>query len=200
MARLILQTGRRQREAFELGLGVNRIGRGADCDFQLDHFSVSSVHCELELTAQGLKLRDCDSTNGTLLDGQPVKEAWVTSGQIIQVGAIKLEVELADDAVSIPKLEPSIPKPPVVLDDGGVLCRRHPKVRATHRCLHCRELLCDACVNRLRRKGGKLHLFCAVCSHHCEPLGPEKPKRRSFVSVLKGTIRLPSILKKRKSD
>jgi predicted component of type VI protein secretion system len=198
MARLLLDTGGKHHEAFELGLGVNRLGRAPDCDFQLDHYSVSGVHCELVLSAQGLLLRDCGATNGTLVDGQPVKEMWLTSGQVIQDGAIKLTVEIADAPVVIPKLEVNIPAPPVVLTDGGTLCRRHPKIRATHRCTHCHELLCDVCVHRLRRKGGELHLFCALCSHHCEPLGPDPGKRRRFLGLLKSTIRIPFTRKKPK--
>jgi len=198
MARLLLDTSGKHKEVFELGPGINRLGRSEECDFRLDHYSVSSIHCEIVLSPQGLLLRDCGSTNGTLLDGQPVKEAWLTTDQVIQIGALKLTVEILDAPVIIPRIEPDIPKPPVVLKDGGVLCRRHPNTRATHRCLHCKELLCDACVHRLRRKGGKLHLFCALCSRDCEPLDAEKTKKKSFLHMFKSTIRLP--FNRKKSD
>jgi len=196
MARLLFDPSGKHKEVFELGSGVNRLGRSSECDFQLDHYSVSGVHCEVVLSPQGLLLRDCGSTNGTLLDGQPVHEAWLTTGQVIQVGALKLTVEMTDAPVVIPKIEREIPTPPVVLSDGGILCRRHPKAHATHRCTHCHELLCDACVHRLRRKGGKLHLFCALCSHDCVLLGEDKSKKKSFLSELKSTIRLPFTRKK----
>jgi len=196
MARLLLDTSGRNKEVFELGPGVNRLGRSGECDFLLDHYSVSGLHCEIVLSPQGLLLRDCGSTNGTLLDGQPVKEAWLTANQVIQVGALRLTVEITDAPVVIPRIEPDIPKPPVVLTDGGVLCRRHPNTRATHRCLHCKELLCDACVHRLRRKGGKLHLFCALCSRDCEPLAEGKSRKKSFLNLFKSTIRLPFNRKK----
>ena len=196
MARLLLDTSGKHKEVFELSPGTNRLGRSEECDFRLDHFSVSGVHCELVLSPQGVLLRDCGSTNGTLLDGQPVKEAWLAAGQVIQIGALKMTVEIVDAPVIIPRIEPDIPKPPVVLKDGGVLCRRHPNTRATHRCTHCKELLCDACVHRLRRKGGKLHLFCALCSRDCEPLVDDKPRKKSFMTMFKSTIRLPFIHKK----
>jgi len=196
MARLLLDAGGKHLEIFELGAGQNRFGRSDECDFCLDHYSVSGVHCEVVLSPQGLLLRDCGSTNGTMLDGQPVTEAWLTTGQVIQIGALKLTVEMADAPVIIPKIEVEIPKPPVFLEDGGTLCRRHPKARATHRCTHCKELLCDACVHRLRRKGGKLHLFCALCSRDCQPLGDDKPKKKNFLSMFKSTIRIPFTRKK----
>jgi hypothetical protein len=197
MARLLLDTGGKHREVFELSAGVNRFGRSEECDFCLDHSSVSGIHCEMVLSAQGVLLRDLGSTNGTKLDGQPVtEEVWLTSGQVVHIGALKLTVELTDAPVIIPRIEVDIPKPPVVTNDGGVLCRRHPKSRVTHRCNHCKEMLCDACVHRLRRRGGKLHLFCALCSHDCEPLGDGKPKKKSFLSTFKSTIRLPFSRKK----
>jgi len=196
MARLLLDTGGKHREVFELSAGVNRFGRSEECDFQLDHSSVSGIHCEMVLSAQGVLLRDCGSTNGTKLDGQPVTEAWLTTGQTVHIGALKLIVEMTDAPVIIPRIEVDIPKPPVVTTDGGVLCRRHPKARVTHHCNHCHEMLCDACVHRLRRRGGKLHLFCALCSHDCEPIGEDKPKKKSFLSTFKSTIRLPFTRKK----
>ena len=196
MARLLLDTGGKHREVFELSAGTNRFGRSAECDFLLDHSSVSGIHCELVLSAQGILLRDCGSTNGTKLDGQPVTEVWLTSGQTIHIGSLRLTVEMTDAPVIIPKIEVDIPTPPAVATDGGILCRRHPKARATHRCNHCQELLCDACVHRLRRKGGKLHLFCALCSHDCAPLSDEKPRKKSFLTMFKSTIRLPFNRKK----
>ena len=196
MARLLLDTGGKHREVFELSAGVNRFGRSDECDFHLDHSSVSGIHCELVLSAKGVLLRDCGSTNGTKLDGQPVSEAWLTSGQTVHMGALKFAVEIADAPVIIPKIEVDIPTPPLVTTDGGIMCRRHPKAHATHRCNHCKELLCDGCVHRLRRRGGKLHLFCGLCSRDCVPLSDEKPKKKSFMTMFKSTIRLPFNRKK----
>jgi pSer/pThr/pTyr-binding forkhead associated (FHA) protein len=196
MARLILDTSGTYRETFELDAGTNRFGRGENCDFIIDHFSVSTLHCEIILNAQGLLLRDCGSTNGTLVDGQRVQETWLCNGQGIQMGQVKLHVEMLDAPVIIPHIEVDIPQPPVVLKDGGILCRRHPATRATHRCTHCKELLCDVCVHRLRRKGGKVHLFCALCSRDCEPLNAEPVKKQSIMTMIKSTIRIPFTFKK----
>jgi hypothetical protein len=86
-----------------------------------------------------------------------------------------------------------------VLTDGTILCRRHPEARATHRCTHCHELLCDTCVHRLRRKGGKTLKLCALCSHECVPIGPEKRKKKSFLGMLSKTIKLPFLRNKKHS-
>jgi hypothetical protein len=43
MPRLVLQS-ETQTRSFELKVGLNRLGRREDCDFQVEHPTVSSVH------------------------------------------------------------------------------------------------------------------------------------------------------------
>jgi hypothetical protein len=98
---------------------------------------------------------------------------------------------MTDATVAIPKPVRAAPGLPVALKDGSPPCKRHPASPATYRCTHCHEEMCDACVHRLRRKGGKLHKLCPLCSHPCEPIVPPKPKKRTFLAFLKDTVRLP---------
>ena len=79
MARLLIQTASFNNRAIELALGVNRVGRDPDCEICLEHDTVSSLHGELALTDDGVYVRDCQSTNGTFLNGEPVMEATTTS-------------------------------------------------------------------------------------------------------------------------
>jgi len=102
-------------------------------------------------------------------------------------------VEDTEVRIEIPKFTVSRPAPPVVLADGSLLCSRHPEAQVTHQCTYCREMLCDACVTRLRRRGGKTLKLCSVCSHKCEPLGGEKKKKRTILAMLQSTIKLPFI-------
>ncbi len=175
----------------ELKLGVNRFGRGPANDFQLEHSTVSSRHCEIVLEAEGLVVRDCNSTNGTYLDGKRVREAKLTAGQVLRLGDVELFVETTEVKVAIPKFDLPRPAPPVVLSDGSLLCPRHPEAHVTHQCTRCKEVMCDACVHRLRRRGGKLLLLCPLCSHRCEPLGGRKPRKRSVLAFLRKTVKLP---------
>jgi len=71
MARLIIQTEGLDKQAVELRMGINRVGRDEHCELQLPHTTVSSLHAELSLSNDGVHLRDCDSTNGTFVNGQP---------------------------------------------------------------------------------------------------------------------------------
>ena len=190
MARLVIKTAGFDGRVIELNLGVNLLGRSPENDVPIEHPTVSATHCEIELADDGVVVRDCGSANGTYLDGQRIKEARLSAGQVLHLGEVELLVETTEVTIAIPHFEMPRPAPPVVLSDGSLLCPRHPKARATHQCTHCREVLCDACVHRLRRRGGKLMRFCPLCSHPCLPLGGEKQKKKLFGLWLK-TVRLP---------
>ncbi len=111
-----------------------------------------------------LSVRDCGSTNGTFVDGIPVREAVLLRGQTLRLGDFELLVADTEVPISIPKFEMPIAAPPVVLENGSILCHRHRANAIAYRCQHCRELLCEDCLHRLRRRGGKLLCLCPVCS------------------------------------
>ena len=194
MARLVVKSNGVQNRVLELRLGVNRLGRSPDNDFRIEHPTISAFHCEIELADGMLLLRDCNSTNGTFVEGQPVKEATLTTGQNFALGDVELFVENTDVKIEIPQYEAPVeaPAPPVVLSDGSLVCPRHPRTRVTYQCTKCREVMCDACVHRLRRRGGKLLELCPRCSSPCEPLGAQKKKKkRKFLDLLTTTVKLP---------
>ena len=193
MARLLIKTAGLENQLIDLKLGVNRVGRNSENDFQIVHPTISSQHCELVLMNDGVMLRDLGSTNGTFIDGEPVKEAYLSSGQLVRLGDVELFVETTDITVAIPKfINPELPAPPVVLSDGSLLCPRHPKSAATHQCTHCKEIMCSPCIHRLRRKGGKkLLMLCPICSNAVEPIGgQEKPRKRSLFARVTDTVKL----------
>jgi hypothetical protein len=192
MARLMVKSESSEARVLHLNLGVNRFGRSQGNDFQIEHSTVSARHCEITLGDGSLTVRDCDSTNGTFVDGKPISEATLSAGQVLRLGDVELLVETTDVTITIPKFEVPRPAPPVVLSDGSIVCPRHRHARATHQCTHCRELLCDDCVHRLRRRGGKLLKLCPLCSHRCEVIGGEgKKPKGGFLKFLQRTVRLP---------
>jgi predicted component of type VI protein secretion system len=74
------------------------IGRAEtdDVALRLPADYVSRRHCELLERDGGVVLRDLGSTNGTVLDGQPVAagvEVAVASGSTIQIGGYRIRVE-----------------------------------------------------------------------------------------------------------
>ena len=199
VASLLIKTEGFEGRVFELRLGVNRFGRSASNDFQIQHPTVSAHHCEVVLRDGEVVVRDCQSTNGTFLDDQPILDQVAYPGQILRVGDVELLVETTDVRIAIPKFELPAPLTPVVLADGTTTCPRHPQAIATYRCTHCCELLCDACVTRLRRRGGRLLKLCALCSHKVERLGGEPKKKRSLLAILRQTVKLPFLRASRRN-
>jgi hypothetical protein len=193
MARLLIKSSAFGEQVITLKLGVNRFGRAPQCDFRLDHVTVSAVHCEVVLSADGVTVRDCDSTNGTFINDEPVANAALETGQTLRLGEVEIMVESTEVTVSIPKFEMPRPAPPVVRTDGSMICPRHDGAKVTHRCTYCKEVMCDDCVHRLRRRGGKMLKLCPLCSHACEVIGGEKPRKKTFFGLLQQTVKLPFV-------
>ena len=190
MARLVIKSAEFGNQVIELNLGVNRLGRNAKNDFPIVHPTVSARHCEIVLTDEAIMVRDCESANGTFLNGRRITEAKLSAGQTLQLGEVELVVETTDVTIAIPELVQR-PAPPVVLSDGSLVCPRHPEERVTHQCTHCREVLCEACMHRLRRRGGKVMKLCPLCSHVCVSIAGEKRKKKSLFGIWRKTVRLP---------
>ena len=200
MASLVIKSAGFEGRVIELNLGVNHLGRSPENDFQIEHPTVSAVHCEIVLAGEGVMVRDCGSRNGTFVGGKRIEEAMLSAGETLHLGEVELLVESTDVTVAIPKFDMPRPAPPVVLSDGSLICPRHPRARATHQCTHCREVLCDACVHRLRRHRGKLLKLCPLCSHPCVPLSAEKPKKKSFLALWIKTGKLPFLHRSTETD
>ncbi|HTU58966.1 MAG TPA: FHA domain-containing protein, partial [Polyangiales bacterium] len=71
---------------------VFRIGKSNDNDLVLADDTVSRAHCEILHDTRGFLVRDLGSTNGTMLDGREVKEAYLTPGSALTIGSIELKL------------------------------------------------------------------------------------------------------------
>lgn len=100
--------------------GVTTVGRGPMCDVTLTDPDVSRQHATITVTTAGISVRDLDSTNGTLLDGDPVDAdgASVESGQLLQLGESLLTVVGADEPAAAVRPGP----------DGTRLVNRPPRL------------------------------------------------------------------------
>jgi hypothetical protein len=192
MARLVIKSAGFGERVIDLKLGVNRLGRSPENDFQVEHPTISAVHCELKVEDDQLVVSDCESTNGTFVAGDPIHEARLSAGQSFSIGDIELYIENTDMTISIPKIVVPVAKaPPVVKNDGSMLCPRHSSAKVTHQCTRCREMMCDACVHQLRRRGGKLLKLCPLCSNKVELIGGDKKKKNALLGFLQKTVKMP---------
>jgi pSer/pThr/pTyr-binding forkhead associated (FHA) protein len=72
----------------------NIIGRGPECDVVLNDPSMSRQHALIENTSSGLFLRDLESANGTYLNGVPVRDAVLKSGDQIAFDTHRFVIEV----------------------------------------------------------------------------------------------------------
>lgn len=76
---------------YDLDCKVLTIGRGRDNDICVNHRSVSRNHVEIHVDEHGAQLRDLQSTNGTLVNDQPVANVYLRDGDRIKVGRTVLK-------------------------------------------------------------------------------------------------------------
>jgi hypothetical protein len=73
------------------------IGRGVDCDFRLEHDSVSRRHAELWRDADHWRVIDLGSKNGTFLAGSRVGSVRLERSGWLRLGDVHCEFELLTD-------------------------------------------------------------------------------------------------------
>jgi signal transduction histidine kinase/pSer/pThr/pTyr-binding forkhead associated (FHA) protein len=83
---LFVIQGRDQGTRFRLEDATVTIGRGASNVVQLHDTEVSREHAELRRHDDAMTIRDLNSSNGTFVNGRPVKEQVLASGDQLQLG------------------------------------------------------------------------------------------------------------------
>lgn len=76
------------------------LGRVADNDLQIDDESISSHHAEFIEKDGEFLLRDLQSTNGTLINGDSIKEQILKDGDLIRFGKVDATFTATEDASS----------------------------------------------------------------------------------------------------
>lgn len=71
---------------YELQTPITLLGRGTDCDLRLVDPGVSRHHAELRVEDGQVVLVDLGSTNGTLVNGQPVRRVVLVDGTTLKLG------------------------------------------------------------------------------------------------------------------
>ena len=79
-------TGVEAGSTYELQTPVTLLGRGTDCDLRLVDAGVSRHHSELRVEDGQVVLVDLGSTNGTFVNGQPVRRVALVDGTTVTLG------------------------------------------------------------------------------------------------------------------
>lgn len=81
---------------FEVSENSLVLGRSQKADIRVVHPLVSRLHCEWRLINGEVAVRDLESTNHTLINGEPVRQAVLQSGDRILLGDVLYIVEILD--------------------------------------------------------------------------------------------------------
>jgi transcriptional regulator with GAF, ATPase, and Fis domain len=79
-----------------------RVGSAPDCDLALRDPTVSRHHLTLRVEGERIRIIDFGSTNGTLLDGLSVRDAFARPDSRIQAGTSTLRLGMLPDEVEVP--------------------------------------------------------------------------------------------------
>jgi transcriptional regulator with PAS, ATPase and Fis domain len=97
-----------------------RIGSSADNDLVLADDTVSRRHCELEPTADGIRVRDPHSTNGVVWNGVRLRDA-VVPGDV--------ELQMGESAIAVQWLAETVAREQAQTDRFGDLLGRSARMR-----------------------------------------------------------------------
>jgi pSer/pThr/pTyr-binding forkhead associated (FHA) protein len=81
-------------DPIEIVKDMTLVGRKEDCDLNLDHKSVSKLHCIIVKTDGLLLVRDLGSTNGTRVNGQRIRRAALLPNDQLHVASVKFRIHL----------------------------------------------------------------------------------------------------------
>ncbi|KPK06063.1 MAG: hypothetical protein AMJ64_10060 [Betaproteobacteria bacterium SG8_39] len=91
MAKLILSMDGLVLKEIPLGKERTTIGRKPSNDIQIDNLAVSGEHAVIVTIMNDSFLEDLGSTNGTIVNGNPVKKHFLQNNDVIELGKYKLK-------------------------------------------------------------------------------------------------------------
>ena len=87
MPSLFVIRGNDQGTRFELDEPIVRLGRDASNTIQLHDTEVSRHHAEIRRADGDLRISDLNSSNGTFVNGQRIRQHQLASGDQVQLGS-----------------------------------------------------------------------------------------------------------------
>src|SRR5476651_666153 len=91
---LIPVAGNCDRKPRILDREVTTIGRARGSDLCLEANEISTLHCIIYRSADGYRIRDCNSRCGTRINGESVKIGVLHDADIVNLGPISFEFRL----------------------------------------------------------------------------------------------------------
>ncbi|MBV8516260.1 MAG: FHA domain-containing protein [Acidobacteria bacterium] len=98
MSFLIQRTAGRGLTLTQVQAPVLRIGRGTNQELRSENPAVALEHAVIEVDSAGYVITDKGSITGTYVNRRPVESARLAKGDVIEIGDLRVEVQLADPA------------------------------------------------------------------------------------------------------
>jgi pSer/pThr/pTyr-binding forkhead associated (FHA) protein len=92
-AKLTITRPDSQPAIYQLEHEYTHVGRSAGNEIPLPYPSVSNRHCIFIHSGPDIVLRDLNSSNGTLVNGEAINEVVLRPGDMIQVGLVQMKFE-----------------------------------------------------------------------------------------------------------
>lgn len=103
------------------------IGRGSDADITVDDTGTSRKHVEILWDGTRAQVNDLGSTNGSELDGQPVKQAPLAPDSVITIGRTRIVFRVLPQASTIDQFaDLRVDELPTDRQDPGSGSRKRP--------------------------------------------------------------------------
>ncbi|MCP5418781.1 MAG: FHA domain-containing protein [Chromatiaceae bacterium] len=102
MPQIHLIADKKRVSTFDLADGEVVVGRGTDCEIQLDDDAISRRHVRIFTLMGDAFLEDLESSNGTYVNGCLTRKSVLNDGDVIQIGQRELLfTQPADDRSSL---------------------------------------------------------------------------------------------------
>jgi pSer/pThr/pTyr-binding forkhead associated (FHA) protein len=144
MAKLILSVDGTVLKEISLMKERTTLGRKPHNDIQVDNLAVSGEHAAIITILNDSFIEDLNSTNGTLVNGKPIKKHFLQNNDVIEIGKHKLKYfGEAPAQVSTQDFEKTM-----------IIRKPHRHRRCSLRARRCqiRKRICGRLPNRQRQK------------------------------------------------
>src|SRR5207253_8575994 len=91
MAKLILSVDGQVLKEYPLSKERTLIGRKPHNDIQIDNLAVSGEHAAIITILNDSFIEDLGSTNGTMVNGKPIKKHFLQNNDVVEIGKHKLK-------------------------------------------------------------------------------------------------------------
>ncbi len=110
MPKVIVSIGEVVIKEVQLAKDRTTVGRRPYNDIVIDNLAVSGEHAVIQMSGSEVVLDDLNSTNGTYVNGKPIKKQVLQNGDDIEVG--KYKIKFVSDHMVEQAAKTVVPKPP----------------------------------------------------------------------------------------